>query len=263
MLAVSRGHAGSETGAIHLTGLALLCPRVAEGNARERLTEARGKTRREIEALLARHFPRADVLPSITPIEPTLLEPGDSDPRTLLEQGEASRQRIEPLSASSFRVEFTAGPELREKLELARNLLSHAVPNGNLASIFGRALDELLAAELKRRMGAGEPRKTRPIKAGSRHVPLEVVRAVWERDGFQCTFVDEHGHRCAEKRFITIEHRDPFERGGGPTVENLCLLCKAHNAHRAREVFGGELIAKKQAEAKARSPVSSTLGDGS
>ena len=57
-----------ESGSIHLTGLALLCPKVTQANAQELLDEARGKTRREIEALLARRFPRPDVLPSITPL---------------------------------------------------------------------------------------------------------------------------------------------------------------------------------------------------
>jgi len=49
------------------------------------------------------------------------------------------RSRVEPLSAASFRVELTASAELRQKLELAQNLLSHAVSTGDLASLFERA----------------------------------------------------------------------------------------------------------------------------
>ncbi len=81
----------------------------------------------------------------------------------------------------------------------------------------------------------------------------------WERYGFQCTFVDEHGHRCSEKRYITLEHKQPFARGGPPTVDSLALLCKAHNAHRAREVFGETHIAKTQVEDKTCSKVLSAL----
>ena len=254
-----------ESGSVHLTGLALLCPKVTQANVHELLDEARGKTRREIEALLARRFPRPDVLPSIAPLQPTLLEQGNSVPDTQSEQVAHSagstvpRPRVEPLSAASFRVEFTASAELRQKLELAQNLLSHAVPTGDLAALVERALDDLLAAELKRRMGAERPRARRSLGAGSRHVPVDVVRVVWERDSFQCTFVDEHGHRCSEKRYITLEHKQPFARGGPPTVDNLALLCKAHNAHRAREVFGEAHIAKKQAEDKTCSKVLSAL----
>jgi hypothetical protein len=66
---------------------------------------------------------------------------------------------------------------------------------------------------MKRRLGAGRPRRRRKLEAGSRHVPVEVARAIWERDGFQCTFTDALGRRCSERRFITVEHREPFARG--------------------------------------------------
>ena len=171
-----------QSGDIHLTGLALLCPKVTQANARELFEEAKGKTRREIEALLARRFPRPDVLPSITPLQATLLEQGNSGPVTLPDQSAQTtgstvpRSRVEPLSAASFRVEFTASAELRQKLELAQNLLSHAVSSGDLSSLFERAIDELLAAELKRRMGADKPRARRSLREGSRHVPVEIDR---------------------------------------------------------------------------------------
>jgi len=222
--------------------LYLLSQHLTDDNADALLAEARGKTRREIEAILARWFPRPDVLPSITPLpEP---QPAAALPITLPGTGTSSgpvtstrtqtRLQLEPLSASSYRVEFTASAELRGKIEQARNLLSHAIPSGDLAALFERALDELLRVETRRRMGAGRPRKARALKPGSRHVPVDVARSVRERDGHQCTFVDEQGRRCSEKRFISIEHRDPFALGGPPTVENLCLLCVSHNAAAAR-----------------------------
>jgi Holliday junction resolvasome RuvABC DNA-binding subunit len=123
------------------------------------------------------------------------------------------------------------------------------VPSGNLAELFERALDALLSVELKHRLGAGKPRRQRQLKRGSRHVPVEIARAVRERDEFQCTFVDAQGRRCAERRFITIEHREPFARGGAATTENLCLLCASHNALRAREEFGAAHIEAKRREA--------------
>jgi hypothetical protein len=48
-------------------------------------------------------------------------------------------------------VEFTARAELRDKLERARELLSHAVPSGDLGELFERALDALI--EKKARCG--------------------------------------------------------------------------------------------------------------
>ncbi|MGC4095043.1 MAG: hypothetical protein QM756_45415 [Polyangiaceae bacterium] len=162
----------------------------------------------------------------------------------------AERSRIEPLSAVSYRVEFTASAELRRKLERARELLSHSVPSGDLAQVFERALDCLIEKETRRRVGAGRARvrSRRPLRLGSRYVPVTVARAVWERDGNQCTFVDAEGRRCSERRLLTLEHRVPFALGGAATVENLCVLCRAHNGHTARRVYGAEFIARKRAE---------------
>jgi 5-methylcytosine-specific restriction endonuclease McrA len=136
------------------------------------------------------------------------------------------------------RVEFTARAELYDKLEKARELLSHAVPSGDLGELFERALDALLERETRKRSSTQAPRKARPLEPGSRHVPRSVERAVWERDGWQCTHLNEDGLRCCERRFLTLEHRIPLALGGPPTLDNLCLLCRAHNLENARQVFG-------------------------
>ena len=51
--------------------------------------------------------------------------------------------------------------------------------------------------------------------------------------------------RCAERRFLTLEHRTPFAFGGPPSLDNLCLLCSAHNLENARQVFGEPHIETK------------------
>ena len=114
-------------------------------------------------------------------------------------------------------IQFTASAELHGKLEKAQQLLSHTVPSGDLAQLFERALDELIYQELKRRTGAGKPRKRRDLRPDSRHIPVEVARLVWERDAGQCTFVDAEGRRCKELRVLTYEHRHPFAFGSRMT----------------------------------------------
>ena len=131
--------------------------------------------------------------------------------------GTKARAKIVPLSAPSYRVEFTASAELFAKLERASELMSHAVPGGELPTLIERALDTLIEREMRRRVGTGKARKQRPLKPGSRHVPREVARLVWQRDGGQCSFVDAEGRRCSERRYLTLEHRHPFALGGPPT----------------------------------------------
>jgi len=248
---------------------------LTEQNAEALLSAARGQSRREIEKLLARWFPRPDsgsriepmlalgsgspnLTPAMTsstpdpgaPCPTTGRRPVDTGPETGNSLGGmGARSKLVPLSGSSYRIEFTASAELYAKLERARELLSHTVPRGELATVIERALDALVEGEMRRRIGAGQPQqKRRPLKLGSRHVPREVARIVWERDGGQCTFVDAEGRRCSERRYLTLEHRHPWSLGGRPTTDNICLLCENHNAHNARKVFGEAFLEKKRSE---------------
>jgi hypothetical protein len=251
-------------GTIHFTGLFLLSTHLTEQNAGALLAEARGKSRRQIEELIALRFPRPDVPPRVEPVitparasaefeQPSLpgAQPGRASEGARSETtcpgagNSRGPNRLEPLSPSRYRVEFTARAELRDKLERARELLSHAVPSADLGELFERALDALIEKETRRRLGAGRPRKQRELKADSRHIPVEIARAVWERDQGRCAFVDAEGRRCSERRFLTLEHRQPFALGGPPTVENICLLCASHNLQNARAVFGEQHVEQK------------------
>jgi len=66
----------------------------------------------------------------------------------------SDQQRIDPLSAERYRIQFTADASLKQKLELARDLLRHSHPSGDLAPIVSRAVDLLLQELLQRRFGA-------------------------------------------------------------------------------------------------------------
>jgi 5-methylcytosine-specific restriction endonuclease McrA len=249
------------SGALHLTALFLLAPHLTEQNADGLLSDARGKSRRVLEELLARRYPKPDVEARVERIaeQGTLAGVGTasgerSGPANAFTcPGNAGTERgaqgkLEPLSASRYLIQFTASAELRAKLQKAQELLSHALPSGDLSALFERAVDALIEREVRRRRGAGGQRKRRVQKPGSRHVPLDVVAEVWRRDAEQCSFVDSEGRRCSERRFLTLEHKQPYALGGAATVENLCLLCASHNAHTARQVFGDAYIENKRHE---------------
>src|SRR5262245_6245171 len=142
------------SGAIHLTGLFLLDRYLNDENAEELFTAARGTSRRELEKILAVRFPRPDVPSSIEALAKAATSARAGTSRTDAASGpspwftcpgaDAStagggglagdcRSRVEPLSAERYRVEFTASATLREKIEQARELLSHALPNRDLA----------------------------------------------------------------------------------------------------------------------------------
>ena len=146
---------------------------------------------------------------------------------------------MRPLAPERYEVRFTATKEMRDQLQLAQDLLSHAIPSGNVAEVIERAL-KLLIEDLRRKKFAmtALPRASRGQTETSRHIPAEVRRAVWLRDGGRCAFVSKDGHRCGETRLIEVHHVVPYAAGGLPTVENIQLRCRPHNGHEAFLFYG-------------------------
>ena len=115
-----------------------------------------------------------------------------------------------------------------------------------------RAMTLLIEQTKKRRFGQTDKPRPSANKGGkaqraratpdSRHIPHEVRRKVFERDGMRCTFVSHGGHRCEATGGLEFHHEDPFARGGPPTVGNIRLLCRPHNALLAERDFGREFI---------------------
>jgi hypothetical protein len=170
---------------------------------------------------------------------------------------EAPRQRgsSTPLSPGRYKVEFTAGEVLHGKLAQLKDLLRHQVPDGDLAVVVERAVDLLIDHSLKQRFAQTRaPKARRSAKrhnAHSRYIPRAVVREVHQRDAGQCTFVSSDGKRCAERGFLELHHHDrPYARGGKATVENLRLVCRAHNALFAERDFGRALMRSKRMQTR-------------
>jgi hypothetical protein len=80
--------------------------------------------------------------------------------------------------------------ETHGKLRRAQDLLRHAVPSGEFASVLDRALT-LLVVDLERRRYAATPapRCSLPAEGRGRPVPAAVKRTVWRRDEGRCAFV--------------------------------------------------------------------------
>jgi len=120
-------------------------------------------------------------------------------------------------------------------------LLSHKIPDGDLAAVLSEAIRCGIEAHGKRR-GAAPPTTNRAPKPSSdpSYIPAAVRRAVWLRDGGRCTFVGPDGHRCDSRWQLQFDHVDPVALGGVATVEKLRLRCRPHNLLEAERVFGRE-----------------------
>ena len=161
------------------------------------------------------------------------------------------RAEVTPLSGRSFELRFSIQDHTHDKLRRAQELLSPAVAPGDLASLFDRALDCLIArAERQKFAATDRPSRTPRPTRSRRHIPAEVKRAVRERDAGRCTFVSETGERCPASHGLQFDHIEPVARGGMATVANVRLLCAAHNGYEAERIFGKGFIDEKRDRAR-------------
>jgi hypothetical protein len=249
-----------EEGSVNLTTVGLLAAHLTPENHRELLELARHKSKRQIEELVAGLRPQPPVhasvrrLPTVrhTAASPRAQHDAAATPQPTGDgQGVASpglpapaltpRERpavVAPLALQRYKVQFTASADTVEKLRLAQALLRHQIPDGDPAAIFDRALTALLQELAKRKFAATDrPRGGRGTDPGSRHIPAEVKRAVWLRDGGRCAFVGRNG-RCTEQDFLEFHHVAPYAAGGQSTADNIQLRCRAHNGYEAELYFG-------------------------
>jgi hypothetical protein len=261
-------------GAISLTTVGLLAPHLGDDNHEAILDAARHQSKREVERLVAGLQSQPDIPSSIralpmsaAKVEPhTVFElpmdetspstaevlPLAAAPATPLVVTATHPALVAPIAPKRYLVRMTVSDETHRKLERARDLLRHQIPDGDPAAVFDLALTALIdktertkfAARKRPRSqhaGAPAPRpdadRAAPNRSRSRRIPATVRRAVWTRDDGRCAFVGSDG-RCRETGFLEFHHVVPFAVGGLSTVENLQLRCRAHNAYQATREFG-------------------------
>jgi 5-methylcytosine-specific restriction endonuclease McrA len=161
------------------------------------------------------------------------------------------RSRVTPVADQRYGLHLTIGQTTYDKLRYAKALLSHAVPDGDLAEVVDRALDALVRALEKRKLArVDRPRTVRRTTADARSIPARVRRAVWERDGDQCSYVGEDGQRCPARDLLELDHVVPVARGGQATVDNLRVRCRGHNALEANRIFGAGFMEERRAQGR-------------
>jgi hypothetical protein len=261
-------------GELSLSVLLLLAPHLTKDNQQELLSAMKNLTKREAEKKLACLCPKPLVparvrkLPrTVTPLPkaPESAEPATASmapgchPGLAFSQGnnqtpvqpppKKNHDALEVLSATRYKVQFSAGEQLYDKLQRAKQLMSHSNPTGDLETIFGKALDLLVENLSKKKIGpsgqASKEKDTPNAKRKSRYIAKSLRRKVYQRDGGQCTFRGPNGKRCCEKRYLEFHHVKPFAMGGPHELCNITTMCKAHNQYLARQDFGQSFITEK------------------
>jgi hypothetical protein len=270
-------------GAVNLTTVRLLGPHLTAENHAEALESARGLSKSEVKRVVARLAPAPDVpmsvrklpapaaplapearpafaapLGSASPLtfpEPSatttaleaVLVPSSTNAAPMAGPADPKPAVVTPLSPDRYKMQLTIGGHTLETLELAKDMLRHAIRSGDEAEIIDRALT-LLVNDLARKKFAVTERP-RPARGGaigsrevseigelteSRYIPAEVKRVVFVRDLGRCAFVGKDGHRCHERGALEFHHVRPYVEGGLATVDNVELRCRTHNGYEWR-----------------------------
>jgi len=268
-------------GRLHLTAIVRLAPHLSLLSAEDAdhlLQDATGKSKSEIELLLAERFPRPDLRAAVRarpessssslvpePVAPAEVavapesvatpglalvpEPVDRPGRApsptpaspnlpVPVSGTAAQPRIALRSPQRYGVQFTMGQATHELLRYVEDLLGHRLDSDDLERALAAGLQSMVAGSEKRRFAATSTPRKPRTPAHGRTIPADVKRKVWARDGGRCTFVSDDGRRCDARRFLEFDHIEPVGRGGRSTIENLRLRCRAHNQLEADRVFG-------------------------
>jgi hypothetical protein len=235
---------------------------IAERSRRSVATPARPAAELDVETSSGSLAPGQVNEPQVSELSDLCALPVDRPDAVSLAPAQASssrRGRVSPSASGGYDVRLAITAEEHDDLHRAQALLGHAVPSGDPALIYARAMKHYLTHLEKQRLGVKRSAPAKPeskIRADShapghvneprgRGIPKAICRNVWERDGGRCAFVSADGHRCEATRKIEFDHITPLARGGRTTADNLRLLCRQHNQFEAERVLGKDQVAQR------------------
>jgi hypothetical protein len=256
-----------EDGRLGVTTASVLAPHLTPETAGELLAAAAFRTKDEIVRMLAERSRRRAAAPVTTPVTEPAVESSSTSlapvqvtsladlcgvaacdsaaaPLAPAQVENARRGRVTTCETGSREVRLTLTDEEHDDLSAAMDLDAHAVPSGDPALVYARAMKHYRAHLERKRLGT-KPGAAVPAGVG-RGLPKALKRLVWERDGGRCAFLGTDGHRCGETRQLEIDHITPVAMGGEATLENLRVLCRAHNQYEAERLFGKEHVQRKR-----------------
>jgi 5-methylcytosine-specific restriction endonuclease McrA len=180
---------------------------------------------------------------------------------------EPLKEKLKQISPERYQCQMTWSKAVKEKFDEFRSLLGQEANNLENIEILERALD--LASEvLKRQQSRIDQKQQAQIQEqqenqgaqkfptlGKTEANMETIipktkssskikapfkiKLLWIRDQSQCTYVDPMTNiRCSQRTKLEIDHIRPRALGGDSSLENLRLLCKAHNQRAAINTLG-------------------------
>src|SRR5665213_3517651 len=151
------------------------------------------------------------------------------------------------------RMNLTVPDDVRDMMIRLKELWAHADPTMDNVEVMRRAFKLALAKSDPTQKSKRAAQPTSVKHRGNERLKYygkEYDRALWERAGSRCEFVDNKtGRRCDCKFGLQKEHVISLAMGGTNELTNMQLLCGPHNQLRARQAYGDSKINRYQQKA--------------
>ena len=171
-------------------------------------------------------------------------------PALLADKFQMSGTALLPNTLTKFETSLT--DENLELLQEFRNLYAHDLQDLSNQSVLIYLLNKAVQFK-KQKLGLIEKtsrKSNAPLpsaanvsntKKEQQRKPLtaQVKRKVWKRANACCEHIDRHSKkRCSSKFALETDHILAVALGGSNEINNLQLLCQAHNSRRSVKTFG-------------------------
>jgi hypothetical protein len=146
-------------------------------------------------------------------------------------------KKLDPLTVKEKRSKpSTSSPTAPSSLSTSPSTLTAPSPASDFTP--PAALNEKVAS-----LKPGRSEKlVHPKTLRSRYIPAALKREIWKRDQARCSYRSPDGKQCSSRYALEVDHIQPFALGGYTTLENLRLLCRAHNTYQAVLKLGSQAM---------------------
>jgi 5-methylcytosine-specific restriction endonuclease McrA len=236
---------------------------ISENNKDEMFEKIKGKSKREVEVMLAGYRPalekRENVKPAVVRKEASSKKASSPlfDSKQNSVKTKPSPEKVKEGTKESlieeqrYEFKFSVSKDTFHKYQEVQALLSSKYPKGaKIEELFDELLEccldkkspvrkaERQERQLEKRNSTHSPKNNSSTETQSRYIPKSIEEQVYIRDQGRCTFIGNNGKRCDSTHDLEFHHKKAFARGGCHDVSNLTLHCRAHNALEARREFG-------------------------
>lgn len=148
-------------------------------------------------------------------------------------------------SEQFVKFEALLNQENQKLLQEFKELFAHELSDASALSVLQLLLKKTLNGKKKKLGLVSAEKNNARLPSAAKVAPLRsaisihVKRTVWRRAQGCCEYVDSKSkQRCSSKYALQTDHVKPLALGGDNSLQNLALLCRAHNSRRAVKTFG-------------------------